>query len=233
MNIVYKTTNLINGKQYVGSHYTKNIDDGYLGSGTILILAIKKHGKNNFKREVLEYCNDLIDARKLEEHYIQKHNTLLPNGYNISPCGGILIKGRLSEETKNKLSISCKIFWENLNDEEKLKLKFSTERKQKISESLKDKPKSDIHKKSLSKAWEKRKIEHPVSEETKKKRSDTSKGKINIKIYKVIDPNGVEYITTNGLTKFCEEHNLTVKLMNKVSTGKRKHHKKWKCELIH
>ena len=62
--------------------------------------------------------------------------------------------------------------------------------------------------------------------------SKTSKGKINIKTYKVIDPNGIEYITTNGLTVFCEEHNLEVRLMSKVSKGERNHHKHWKCEKI-
>ena len=281
MNIVYKTTNLINGKQYIGSHYTKNIEDGYLGSGFALKLALKKYTRNNFKREILEYCENLIDARKLEEYYIQKLNTLSPNGYNISPTGGMGIFGVHSAESKNKMSISHKKFWDNLNENEKneIRIRFkdntydeiygleksnqlkilrkknfeknsptvgkfgidnpnfgskrTEETKRKISESLKDKPKSDIHKKSLSKAWEKRKIEHPVSEETKKKMSETSKGKINIKTYKVIDPNGVKYITTNGLTKFCEEHNLTVTLLHKVVMSERKHHKKWKCELIH
>lgn len=55
--ILYKTTNLINGKTYIGIHKTNNLEDGYLGSGFSLIKAVKKYGKNNFKREVLEFCN--------------------------------------------------------------------------------------------------------------------------------------------------------------------------------
>ncbi len=51
--IIYKTTNLINGKIYVGYHNT-DINDGYLGSGTIFSKALKKYGKKNFVREVLE-----------------------------------------------------------------------------------------------------------------------------------------------------------------------------------
>lgn len=50
-NFVYLTTNLINGKQYVGDHSTNNMErDYYLGSGKRFILSIKKYGKENFKR---------------------------------------------------------------------------------------------------------------------------------------------------------------------------------------
>lgn len=52
--IIYKTTNLVNGKFYVGKD-SKN-DPNYLGSGRILKRSIKKHGKENFKKEVLEVC---------------------------------------------------------------------------------------------------------------------------------------------------------------------------------
>ena len=41
--IVYITTNLINYKKYIGSHVCKDLNDGYLGSGTSLIQALKKY----------------------------------------------------------------------------------------------------------------------------------------------------------------------------------------------
>ena len=110
--------------------------------------------------------------------------------------------------------------------------KRSDETKKKMSLSSKNKPKSDEHKKSLSIAWEKRRINHPITEETKMKMKNSSKGKINIKIYKVTDPSGNVYLTNEGLTKFCEEHNLENSLMIKVAKGKRVHHKNWKCEYI-
>ncbi|MCK9416098.1 GIY-YIG nuclease family protein [Candidatus Dojkabacteria bacterium] len=108
--------------------------------------------------------------------------------------------------------------------------KRSPEVCKKISESNK-KPKSEEHKKNLKKAWIKRK-KNPISDSTKKKMSDTSTGKINIKKYKIIDPTGKEYITTNGLSCFCKEHNLTQSLMIKVANRTRNHHKNWKCERI-
>lgn len=65
-HIIYKTTNLINGKIYVGMHSTDNLNDGYLGSGWILKQAIKKYGKENFKREVLLVLSNRKEAREVE-----------------------------------------------------------------------------------------------------------------------------------------------------------------------
>ena len=49
---IYKITNLVTGDIYVGQHTTSNLDDGYLGSGTIIRYAIKKYGADNFKKEI-------------------------------------------------------------------------------------------------------------------------------------------------------------------------------------
>lgn len=48
---IYKTTNLINNKIYIGQHKVKEekIDNSYYGSGKLIIQAIKKYGKENFK----------------------------------------------------------------------------------------------------------------------------------------------------------------------------------------
>ena len=50
---IYKTTNLVNGKFYVGKHQTKNLDDGYFGSGKLLVRAVKKYGIKNFTTEII------------------------------------------------------------------------------------------------------------------------------------------------------------------------------------
>lgn len=101
--------------------------------------------------------------------------------------------------------------------------KLSEETKKKISQSNLGKKFTDAHKKKLSIARKKR----IITSETRIKASNTSKGIINIKQYKLMDPNGKEYITKNGLTAFCEEHDLCRPNILKVISGKRKHHKGW------
>jgi len=68
--IVYITTNLINYKKYIGSHVCKDLNDRYLGSGTSLIQAFKKYGKENFKREILAIVDCPKIMKELEEYYI-------------------------------------------------------------------------------------------------------------------------------------------------------------------
>lgn len=82
--IIYKTTNLINGKFYVGKDEINN--PNYLGSGKILKLAITKNGRDNFKKEILEVCNcrELLNER---EKYWIKSLSATTNGYNIAEGG--------------------------------------------------------------------------------------------------------------------------------------------------
>ena len=80
--IIYKTTNLINGKIYIGQYSGERIS--YLGSGTKLRLAIKKNGKNNFKRETLKECKNQKQLDVWEKIFIDKFDSSNPEiGYNI------------------------------------------------------------------------------------------------------------------------------------------------------
>jgi hypothetical protein len=73
--IIYKTTNLINGKYYIGKH-KQDIDplnfDGYFGSGKIINNAIKKYGIENFKRETLCSFDNEIECYKKEVHVLNE-----------------------------------------------------------------------------------------------------------------------------------------------------------------
>jgi len=100
----YITTNIVNGKQYIGMHITNDYNDGYLGSGKALKKALSKYGNDNFTREIINFYHDEFSAHSDEEKFIQEYNTISPNGYNISPTGGSHSGGKLSEETKQKIS---------------------------------------------------------------------------------------------------------------------------------
>jgi len=87
-HIVYKTTNTLNNKIYVGLHSTDNVEDGYLGSGFILKAAIKKYGKANFRRELLAILVDRDEARALEADIVTTEFCARLDTYNLIEGGG-------------------------------------------------------------------------------------------------------------------------------------------------
>lgn len=82
--IIYKTTNLINGKFYVGKDVKNN--PYYLGSGKVLRQAISKYGRQNFKKEILEVCNSATELEEKEQYWIDKLNAI-EKGYNLTKGG--------------------------------------------------------------------------------------------------------------------------------------------------
>ena len=117
---IYKTTNLVNGKIYIGQHHSDVFDVGYKGSGKILRNAIKKYGYENFSCELIEKCDtkDMLIEREIYwiKYYDAQNRDV---GYNISNGGDGIVgpmpecmrehlrkmnTGKhLSEETKSKL----------------------------------------------------------------------------------------------------------------------------------
>lgn len=81
---VYLITNSINNKQYVGTEKGNNSE--YFGSGRLIIEAIERFGKENFKKEILiddRYIGSWKECLEFESACILSLNTLRPNGYNI------------------------------------------------------------------------------------------------------------------------------------------------------
>ena len=84
---IYLTTNLINGKQYIGQHYGYE-NDKYLGSGIKLTRAIEKYGAENFYRIILCFCKDAEEANQRETEIIARYNAVEDdNFYNLAPGG--------------------------------------------------------------------------------------------------------------------------------------------------
>lgn len=97
--IIYKTTNLINGKFYIGQDYNNNPD--YLGSGKLLKRAIKKYGQENFIKEVIEICDSKEQLNEREIFWINETNAKTL-GYNIADGGHG--GNTYTEETKKRVS---------------------------------------------------------------------------------------------------------------------------------
>lgn len=84
---IYRITNLTNGKMYIGQHVTSNIDDGYMGSGKIIKSAIKKYGKENFRKEWLMFCEDADELDYMERVYVDQTWVDRSDTYNIALGG--------------------------------------------------------------------------------------------------------------------------------------------------
>lgn len=177
--IIYKTTNLINNKIYIGQDVNNN--PKYLGSGTSLLNAIKKYGKTNFKKEILEKCSDTNHLNEREQYWIKEFDsTNRKTGYNIS-FGGQLSswKGlKHTEESKEKIRQA------NLGKEPWNKGKhniYTGETKKKMSRAKLGnkiwlgKNHSDKTKKKLANINTGKKL----SDETKKKISNSNLGRVS------------------------------------------------------
>ena len=129
--VIYKTTNLINCKIYIGQDSKNN--PKYLGSGIALNNAIKKYGKENFKKEILEHCVNKKDMDEKEKHWITELNARDKNvGYNITKggdgCLGCSNKGIIftkeHKENISKARLGLKFSQEHIDNMSKSRFKY-------------------------------------------------------------------------------------------------------------
>lgn len=84
---LYKITNLVNNKIYVGVHKTKNLNDGYMGSGKIICSAIKKHGIVNFEKTILKTFDTSEEMYASEKELVTEEFLKREDVYNLRRGG--------------------------------------------------------------------------------------------------------------------------------------------------
>jgi hypothetical protein len=84
---LYEVKNIINGKIYVGVHKTEVLDDGYMGSGKVIISAINKYGIGNFSKTILEYFTNASDMFSREKELVTDEFLLREDVYNLRRGG--------------------------------------------------------------------------------------------------------------------------------------------------
>ena len=204
---LYKITNLVNGKMYIGQHVTSNLDDGYMGSGKLIKRAINKYGVENFRKEWLGFYEDADELDYMERVFVDETWVSRSDTYNLS-IGGYSgkwgkpspLKGRhISDEHKAKISRALKgekhfNFGKHLDGQ----------LKEKISRAHKGKRLSDEARKSISMGH----IGTHKSEEVKAKISESNKGRhyynngvFNVMRYECPDGFVPGYLTPNNKRK--------------------------------
>lgn len=106
---IYKITNMINGKIYIGLHKTKKLNDGYMGSGKMISYAIKKHGLENFKKEILFTFDNEKDMINKEIELVTEEFCLRKDTYNLAKGGGdgwSYFNANITEEQKKNRAIA-------------------------------------------------------------------------------------------------------------------------------
>lgn len=222
---IYRITNLINGKTYIGQHTVKQgrtvTSDTYLGSGKVLKLAIKKYGRDNFKKEIIiSGLFSKSDINKFEKCAIILERLNHKSEYNIANGGeggvipkSITDKNTFNHEERSKLSQEGhkKVDWSQLNKDTAKRLKeegyefgrfwrgrkHSEETKEKMSKSAKDRQSFGCKNSSFGKVWWTNGIENIKSEVCP---DGFRKGRTCIsRLYRCIETNEV------GNTAFWEE----------------------------
>jgi hypothetical protein len=156
MFTVYKITNTLNGKTYIGVHKTDNPNDSYMGSGRAIKNAIAKHGRENFTKEVLFEYENADDAYEKEKKLTL--DFYLEENYNMKQGG---VGGFTKEDSRKGIIALARIGGKASHAQKKGVHSFSSkehsEHGRKGGLALKNKPKSEAHKQALRDAWARKK----------------------------------------------------------------------------
>lgn len=103
--IIYKVTNLVNGKVYIGQttntlRRRKQMHLYQINNNCYFHKALNKYGEDNFKWEIIDNANTLDELNEKEKYYIKYYNSFGSDGYNLTTGGE---NYTVSESTKEKI----------------------------------------------------------------------------------------------------------------------------------
>ena len=84
---IYRIINKLNGKIYIGKHQTNDVNDNYMGSGRAIKTAIKRHGSNNFSKEILFVYDSEKEMNDKEKELVTELFISDPDTYNLGIGG--------------------------------------------------------------------------------------------------------------------------------------------------
>jgi len=173
--LIYKITNNLNNKIYVGKHKTEDINDEYFGSGLLLGRAVEKHGKENFKKEIIIECSSEQEMNQKEIDIVDEDFIARDDTYNIM-LGGQGGWDYVNENNFNRTTIAIEKHKQSCISTQKLAvskfvelLKTDMEFRKEFS----DKQKARARLGGFSKCF----LGKTHSNESKKKMSDSKKGR--------------------------------------------------------
>lgn len=179
MGSIYKITNTVNGKAYIGQTIhnaeKRRIRHHLNGYGNELVKnAVEKYGKDAFTHEILHdsIIPEFLDDLEIEE--IAKHNCVRPNGYNLTTGGS---GGTPSEETRQR---HLEAIRHPEVRQRHLEAMRHPEVRQKLSEASTGKRHTDETRRKMSesrKGAQNPMYGKPRSDDTKRKISEAKKGK--------------------------------------------------------
>lgn len=157
MYTVYKITNKLNGKFYIGVHKTDNPNDSYFGSGVAIKKAIAKHGKDNFEKVILYMTEKKEEAYSLEKQLTENYATRENYNMKLGGIGGFnrkdSWKGFIAKcKTAGKAAVEKGYGFGGSNQ------KNHIECGRKGGQNNKGKPKSEAHKEALRETWRRKKL---------------------------------------------------------------------------
>jgi hypothetical protein len=162
-HFIYKTTNTLTGRYYIGMHSTNDLDDGYLGSGKRLRHSIRKYGEEVHVREILEFCENREELKSREEEIVNLNEIAKEECMNLKVGG---YGGLSTEEHRKKFhKMGGKSRSKRLKDDPE----FFREQSKIASDTMKK-----SHKEGKFKYDNFKGKNHSI--ETKKKMSESSKG---------------------------------------------------------